>query len=70
MTVTGSVSKCLGMELWVGSNVMKLFSFLCLAASRMAHIRHFSCVYVVSYHNCFVCVTFLNVLPSVVVFLA
>ena len=37
---------------------MKLLSFLCLAASQTAHIHHFSCVYIVSYHNCFVCITF------------
>ena len=34
-----------GMELWVGSNAMKLFSFLYIAASRMAHVHHFSCLY-------------------------
>ena len=60
------------MELWVGSNIMKLFSFLYLAASHMAHVHHFSCVciyiYIASCHNCFVCITFLNMLPSVVVF--
>ena len=34
-----------GRELWVGSNAMKLFSFLYIAASRMAHVHHFSCLY-------------------------
>ena len=34
-----------GMELWVHRNIMKLFSFLYVAASRTAHVHYFSCVY-------------------------
>ena len=33
------------MELWVGRNIMKLFSFSYVAASRTAHVHYFSCVY-------------------------
>ena len=34
-----------GIGLWVGSNIMKLFHFLCIAASHTTHVHHFSCVY-------------------------
>ena len=32
------------MELWVSNNMMKLFSFLYIAASYTAHLHYFSCV--------------------------
>ena len=36
-------------ELWVGSNIIKLFSFTYIAASRTAHVHYFSCVYTLSF---------------------
>ena len=34
-------------KLWVGNNVMRLFSFLYIAASHMVHVHYFSCVLLV-----------------------
>ena len=34
-----------GMELRIGSNIIKLFSLLHVAASHTAHAHYFSCVY-------------------------
>ena len=34
------------MELRVSNNMMKLLSFLYIAASHMVHVHYFSCVYI------------------------
>ena len=34
-------------ELWpIGNNIMRLVSFLYIAASHTAHVQYFSCVYI------------------------
>ena len=33
-------------ELWVGDNVMRLFSLLCIAASHTVHVHYFYCIYI------------------------
>ena len=48
------------MALWVGSNIIKLFSFTYIAASRTAHVHYFFlCIYTGIFH---ICITFLNML--------
>ena len=53
-----------GMELRVSNNMMKLFSFLYIAASHTVHLHVYSCVYILlvvvyvllsvtCYHRCF-----------------
>ena len=51
------------MELWVSNNMMKLFSFLYITASHTVCKLFVLRVYIVS---CRICITFLNMLPSIV----
>ena len=48
------------MELWVGSNVKRLFFFLYIAACHTTHVHFFfsSSVYIVSCHICILSSTF------------
>ena len=50
-------------EAWLGNIIMRLFSFLYIAASRMAHVHYFFlCIHFVSFH---ICITFLNMVPLI-----
>ena len=54
------------MELWVSNNMMKLFSCLYIAASYTAHLHYFSCVCILLVVT--LCITFLNMSPSIFFF--
>ena len=49
------------MELWIGSNIMKIILFVYFCFSYGICILFFLCTYIVS---CYICITFLNMLPS------
>ena len=48
-----------GVELWVANTIMRLFSFLYVAASHITCTSFFLCIYIVS---CHISITFLKLL--------